>query len=101
MMRNWCEYIGAMIDQCMLENNGKYDVHSTASMECSVADSCTNGKCDMVDGNVTCICSQGFVKDNRDLCVMTGKKNTVIIRLRECVRVYGCFETTFPVLRYP
>ena len=35
---------------------------------------CTNGKCQIVDGKVSCVCKTGYVKNLKDLCVKTGKR---------------------------
>ena len=38
--------------------------------EC-VSGSCLNGECGIVDGEVTCTCIDGYVKDNNGICVKT------------------------------
>ena len=40
--------------------------------EC-LSGTCTNGKCGIVDGKVTCTCSEGFAKHDNGLCVELGE----------------------------
>ena len=44
----------------------------TGDAEC-VRGSCTNGKCGIVEGQVSCVCNIAFVKDKRGICVKTGE----------------------------
>ena len=34
--------------------------------------SCTNGKCQIVEGRVECVCDTGFVRDSVGACLITG-----------------------------
>ena len=43
----------------------------TGDAEC-LSGSCTNGTCGLVEGQVTCMCNVGFMKDDNGLCVETG-----------------------------